>query len=347
MVLWPDKSFFDVLQDVTRGFQSRPFELVLLILILAGFVIFLVVVVSLQVKRRNEERIRRAQQLYEQAAAAKKLTKSERNIIEYLSRELTNGHLRKHEIINDLATFAEAAEKLRAKGRLSRRTIYEMRNKLKSSGRPPQDEEVKATRRFEEGMHIYFIDENNRRFHGTIVENRSSILLIKPNVETAQLSEGLQLAGYFKRPDGIYSFKTHVHKKRGDIIACPHSDTIKKEEEKDKKNEQEKKEQKKRDFFRKEIKQQILIQYHVVDAESVETMLLDLGGGGARVGNPEEKFKENDTVLLHLDLAQEGEVAVGGKVVGVSEDKKELHIQFDNIPDSTRDKIMGFLFHTP
>ena len=131
MVLWPDKTFYELMQEVRAGFQNRPLELILLSLILIGALIFFITVVALQVKRQQEKRIKQANDLYEKAAADKNLNPAEKKVIEYMSRVIKNGYLRKHEIINDPATFAEAAEALRAKGLISRKTIYEMRKKLR------------------------------------------------------------------------------------------------------------------------------------------------------------------------------------------------------------------------
>ena len=347
MVLWPDKTFYELMQEVRAGFQNRPLELILLSLILIGALIFFITVVALQVKRQQEKRIKQANDLYEKAAADKNLNPAEKKVIEYMSRVIKNGYLRKHEIIKDPATFAEAAEALRAKGLISRKTIYEMRKKLRKPVQKKEEGEFSTTT-LPEGMHIYFINEKNERFHGTITENHSSILFIKPNISTKEIPEGTKLKGYFKQEEDIYYFITKVYKQERDVLRCLHSEHVKKQKRREgaKPEEEEPREQQERDFYRKPMQLEIQIKQHVIDEEPVPTTLIDLGGGGARVANPSENFKEGDEVLLIMELEDEGEVQAPGKVVSLSKDKRDLHIQFDSIKDSTRDRIIGYILRS-
>jgi hypothetical protein len=343
MVLWPEKSFWELMQEVSSSFQSRPIELVLLIILIIAAIVFFILVVRLQVRRRQEERLRQAREQYEKAAAEKNLNKMERNVIEHMSRVIKNGELRKHEIIRDPATFAEAAEKLREKGLISRKTIYEMRKKLRAKPTKKSEGEISTTK-LPEGTHIYFIDEQNERFHGTVTENHSSILFIKPNINIKDIPEGTKLKGLFKQDEDVYSFVTKVYRKDKEVLRCLHSQHARKQKRKaSAKPEEEEREQQERDFYRRPIRMQIGIKKHIVDEKPVATTLVDLGGGGARVANPSKKFKEGDDVLLFLDLEDEGKVQAPGRIVKISEENKDLHIQFHSIKDSTRDKIIGFI----
>jgi len=101
----------------------------------------------------------------------------------------------------------------------------------------------------------------------------------------------------------------------------------------------------KRRYYRK----QIALPVHVYPFDS-DTPLLsksrDIGGGGASLLNPEGHFKVGDDIELRFK-PDDAEIRVTGTVVRVSDSGRTIHVNYEHIRDSLRDRIYNAIFKPP
>ncbi len=94
----------------------------------------------------------------------------------------------------------------------------------------------------------------------------------------------------------------------------------------------------------------LLIAESVLNKKGIELVSVRRGGGGASLRNPGEQFVPGDDLELILNPAGDGTPARAGRinltaeVVRVSRKAQVLHVRFDGLQESTRDRIIGALF---
>jgi c-di-GMP-binding flagellar brake protein YcgR len=71
--------------------------------------------------------------------------------------------------------------------------------------------------------------------------------------------------------------------------------------------------------------------------------LIDIGGGGAAVDNTQSSLNEGDEVRITLDLPKAGQTQVNARVVRTTQEGTVAHLQFEDILEGTRDKIISFV----
>jgi hypothetical protein len=85
-----------------------------------------------------------------------------------------------------------------------------------------------------------------------------------------------------------------------------------------------------------------------VREQPVRTSFIDLGGGGASLRNPENRFGLGDEMDLYFYF-QGGKplLKVRADVVRVSDEGAVLHVLFRTLSESSRDRIIRFLLRRP
>ncbi|MBA7689092.1 hypothetical protein ES703_97587 [subsurface metagenome] len=77
----------------------------------------------------------------------------------------------------------------------------------------------------------------------------------------------------------------------------------------------------------------------------LESILLDLGGGGASLKNPNRSFKPGMDLELSFHPEGESRMFIIAEVLRISKNGTILHLRFGPLKETTRDRIIGSLFH--
>jgi hypothetical protein len=98
-----------------------------------------------------------------------------------------------------------------------------------------------------------------------------------------------------------------------------------------------------RNYYRRKTHLSVFVTPLHTGGETYRSTLLDLGGGGASLGNPQSLFKAGD--LLELSFSSgASDFRLPAEVVRISRNASVLHVQFRSIAESARDRIIGSLY---
>jgi c-di-GMP-binding flagellar brake protein YcgR len=135
---------------------------------------------------------------------------------------------------------------------------------------------------------------------------------------------------YFMNKTGLYSFVTVVRKIQGYMVQVGHSEEIKRVQ--------------RRKYYRKKVNLPVFVKPADAHERPVRTTFHDLGGGGASMNNPGNRFQVGDR--LDLFFYFEGGkplLKVQADVIRTSEEQSRLHLIFRTLSESSRDRIIGFV----
>ena len=94
---------------------------------------------------------------------------------------------------------------------------------------------------------------------------------------------------------------------------------------------------------RKKIRIPVFVHAHQSASPPLDSTLLDVSGGGASLQNPKGVFELDQ--MVELSFSPKGEkVRVIGQVVRVSRDGQVLHVEFRQLPDADKERIVRSVF---
>jgi c-di-GMP-binding flagellar brake protein YcgR len=334
METWTDDdTVINFLQGIMQAFRTSPLEVIILIGGVAGFIAIVVAFFIFQNRRRQRRQRERSESIFYEKVDRLGLTEIERNALEGMAKELPGGELRKHIVVTDDSAFDAAAYKLIQQKQISEEVAAALRLKL-GFRQAAEDEPIYTTAEIPKGKHLYLVDNQNNRSHGVLFDLSPQAMYIKINTEKSDLPQGKKLRIYFRQQSGVYTFTTRVIEVNDDILSCSHSNKVLREQ--------------KRQFYRKEVDDQVILQKIETDGasegERTAARLYDLGGGGAKTENPGKVFSAGDELKLFFALDYEEKVPAKGEVVKTSRDDLYLHVQFKEINETDRDKLIGYIF---
>jgi hypothetical protein len=97
-----------------------------------------------------------------------------------------------------------------------------------------------------------------------------------------------------------------------------------------------------RRYVRRKVRLSVLVARDPDAADPRPTTLLDLGGGGASFRNPWEMLRRGDIIHMSFPPPARGPT-VTASVVRVSRRGTTIHVKFEFLSESTRDRILQFL----
>jgi hypothetical protein len=97
-----------------------------------------------------------------------------------------------------------------------------------------------------------------------------------------------------------------------------------------------------RNYYRRSVYLSVLVSPLYGSVETYRSFLLELGGGGASLGNPEKLFGTGDVLELAFST-KSSDFRFPARVVRTSQNASVMHVQFESIAESSRDRIIGSL----
>lgn len=174
-------------------------------------------------------------------------------------------------------------------------------------------------------------------YHSNIAQIEDScIKIISPfnRGEIVPLRIGLPLTIYYTGSYAAYCFETEIisrEKNNEPLLVINPPENIQRIQ--------------RRDYFRMDAKEKVKYRLLGTDNEYKETNTVDISGGGLAIAVDEE-IKEESLLELYLDLPDLKTTKLKGKVMNRFSltDGQAVGLLFVDIDDSTRDKIIQWLF---
>ena len=328
------KDFYTVtiIRETLKAFKASVLEVVLLFSVILGLISLLVFVYVFQKKKKIAERKANSEELFQKGIKNKTLTVEEFNVLEKMVKVISEGEYRRHELVLQETVFDSAAGKLSKRRELSGETIASLRLKLLFP-KASSNKTILTTAEIPNGKQVYIKARGSNSKEASIVDiNYKGLILEVTKGESGLSKENWgEVTVTFTQKTGIYWFTSVVIGKKENLLTLEHSWV--------------RKEKQRRNFFRKDIKKKVLLQtVQGGKTERYQTVLYNLGGGGAKIKNPGKGFSKGDGVTLYVPLSMETH-QFKSVITRISGNGKFLHLEFRDIRESDRDKIISYLFH--
>jgi hypothetical protein len=329
MVEYLEFEIYQFFKTISESFQASTLEIVIIFIALILFLGMLLGTYFYQKKKRREKRIEASQKLFESMIQKGSFSDEEKEILENLSQAVSGGKEKKHLLVKNPYVFSEISRKKIEEGEVSAENIEGIKKKLSECC----FEKAKAIKTSDDlplGLHLYIMQDKKVGFHGELDKKKPERLTIKLYEREALFKRGSKVYIYFKTKSATLYFSPEVLSFEPQVLEVSHPEKIQKVQ--------------RRKFYRKNISRPVSIR-KVGERSTWETRTLDLGGGGMSIANPEGKFRPGERVALVLKLPEAEEIKLSGKIIRISKGTQRLHIKFDAMKESQRDKIIGFILH--
>ncbi len=330
MIVLDQNKLSDFLESVSSGFEHSSLEIFIVIVLVLSFFCFLLLVYRIQKKKAHQARLRNLQEKYEELLKKLALSLSDQDLIERLAVYLKDPE-KKYLLLINQPVFNGCAAKLVRSESIPASSLAALRVRLKFSARDPEKIPTSSAE-LPVGLPVLLIRERGKKVSGKIADLKPQSLMISLEGASPSFPTGTTVSLYFQKRSGVFSFTTHVQTSGDRSLDLAHSENIKHYQ--------------RRKYYRKKI----LLPVFVNPAGSEETPVLsaftDLGGGGASLKNPGFRFKAGDDLELSFFPAGVARLKVVAEVVRVSGKGGTLHVRFEPLKDTSRDRIIRLLFRS-
>lgn len=319
-------SFF--LDEIAKGFQKTPFEMVISLVAIFLFLCIPVVLFRFQRVKIKKSRIAYAQKTFNQIVDKLQLDTSDQELIALLTSQLPAGSEKKHLLVKRADVFNRAARSLIEKHAVPQEKITALRIRL-GFNIVTEGKLLHSSAELPEDIRIELVQGKGKEHNGIVVGQDPQSLVVQLEAGESRPIAGRSVRIYFQRRHGLYSFESWILSVKKGEIRIAHSEKIDRVQN--------------RKFFRKNTA--ILVEVSRTESNElpVYSTLMDLGGGGASLSNPQKKFRIGDRIDVDLQIPDAQKISIAGEVIRVSRGGNRIHIAFDTIKEHMRDKIIGFV----
>lgn len=318
----------DFFTDFYVGFSSRPGEAVamfaLILLFIGGLVGFFVV----RSRREARARRQRAEEAYREHAAQVALTPSDEAAIETMARYL-NAPERKYLLLVSQGIYNSCAERALEAGEIAEQEAAALRVKLGFAGRQTTKPPVSTTE-IPSGAAVLLHQEGESSVRGRVIEHEPESFFVQLDEGERELTYGSAVTVLYQTNAGIFAFESVVEGRDGVMLQLEHDE--------------EPQRMQRRQYYRRNIELPVYVRPTGSTREPLQTRFIDVGGGGASLKNPSTKLHRGADLELTFHPDSEAPLNLHGRVVRTSQQGKVLHVKFEKLRESTRDKIFRLLF---
>lgn len=194
----------------------------------------------------------------------------------------------------------------------------------------PADEAPTSSAALPQGGPVVLVTGKENRFRRAVIVQKPDALVVRLDSGISTVSTGAPLRLYFHNSTGIYSFATRIVDQEDKILYLRHSSNIGHHQ--------------RRKYFRRTLRLPVFIKpIASAKAGPHESVLIDLGGGGASLRNPEGLLKRRDRFELCF-VAGKADISLKARVLRVSRNGAVINTKFESLADAERDRIMSLLF---
>jgi c-di-GMP-binding flagellar brake protein YcgR len=318
------------LTAVAEGFVQTRFETILFFLLVIAGLLVVFLYFAGQNRREHRELARRSREILEHLFGKPDLKERERALLGRLALHLDPGEPGQSLLLN-YHVFDACARKMRQREDVSEDTLNALR--LKMGFRITQPEEVPASSsELPEGSCLLLLSPAGQRVRARILAQAPAAMLASFEREGPPLVKGMPLTVYFHNRAGIFSFSSRITDLDDDALRLEHSSSVTHHQ--------------RRKYYRRKESLPVLVTAASPEALPRESLLLDLGGGGASLQNPGGHFKKGD--LLELSFSPlSARLSLMARVMRVSKNGAAMGVRFVSLSEMERSRIMSFLFRQP
>lgn len=328
MIVLSEQKLALLFEEIAKGFVHSPQEISIFIILVLSFFSMFLFANRYQVKKSITEKTRRAQDTYERIIKKTPFSLSELRMLYHLAKYLKTPQ-EKNLLLEKQSTFNTCVRKLRNKQRISAPIIAGLRLKLGFKRQDPEQIPLSSAD-LSTNLPVIIVQKGGKQTPGKILKFVPGSLIIGIENGCPPPASSSHIQVYFQKCSGIFSISTFVQKSGNGVIRAAHSDNIKRLQ--------------RRKFYRKKIRLPVYVKPSDSHEPAVLTTFIDLGGGGASLNNRGRQFHERDDIKLSFFTSRDARITLTAVVTRVSEGGKTLHVAFVHIPESSRDRIMGYLF---
>ena len=311
-----------MLGDLATGFQNEPVKIIAtiaVVIFLLAFFITTLVVINRREKRRLAETIK---QKNDRAFARLKLNDAEITLVKRLSRFLKDPS-KEYLVVSSQRTFAACLHGLRELEEVAKDTLLSIQGK---TGFKPftANRQLQSSRDLPEGMPVV-VESNKHRTAGTIEGQSDKFFVVRlTDILSAEPMATVRL--FCHHPRGVYDLSAKLLSVADKNIKLEHSSSLRSVQ--------------RRKYYRRKMKTAVYLKREESQERAVQAMLLDLGGGGASLENPEKKFIKGDDIRIYFHQGGKNWLPIEASVVRTSRRGGVLHLQFGHVNEATRDRII-------
>lgn len=314
--------------ELSEGFRTSPAEIVL---VAAIVLLFILVPTVYGIRRSRQERrrkLRRASERYEELVEQKVLSPSEQGAVEVLSDYLQDPE-RKYLVLQNQALFNQTAALARDDEALSEGQISALRVRLGFAGEYVGAHPASSTE-LPPGSGVLLLEDQKHPVHGRVLEPSPSAFRVRLDENERHFVIGNPVEVVYQNSSGVFQFDSAVLNRAGRELELEHSEHVESAQ--------------RREYYRRQIRLPVFVRSAEKEHRPVRSEFLDIGGGGASMVNPGQRYEQGETLELTFHPDSEKTLHIPANVVRSSKSGKVLHLSFENIRESSRDKIYRLLF---
>jgi len=271
-----------LLQAISSGFTESPKQVIIFTVVVVAFLGFFVFFYVYQSKRSKKKKLRHTRETYENIIHRANLTVFEKSILERMYKYLKEPAT-KDQLLEQESTFNYAARKLKSEEKVPENALAAIRIKL--GFRAPDNEQIPYNSTvLPVGMPLVIAQKGRKNITGRIQERDQSSFTIILDHGLLPPKKGSQVRVYFKNISGLFGFPSVVQKSKKNIVTLRHSEAIKRFQ--------------RREYYRKKISLPAYIRTTSSQERPTASTIIDLGGGGASLVNPDGRYKAGDSIYL-------------------------------------------------
>ena len=325
--------------------MSNPVEI---ILVVAGLLALLILVLAVYIygnRKRLRRKMTQSREMYESRTRELALTPEENDLLQRIYSYLPNPQTKKHLLLSNQSLFNLCSSRLMKDQEVEETTIASLRIRL-GFKRRSIEKQITSTVLLPTQIYLLIVQRETKKFYGRIISSDADGLVIRINESKVIAPEvKSNLVCYFRTRSGTFHFNTTVLSLNGRTFRIAHSESIERSQ--------------RRKYYRSKISMEAFIRLAGSEESMTPTRIVDIGGGGATVINPERRFRRAEHVQIVFETpgktvsssstASSGrtgtEYSIVAEIVHLSKDDDIMHLTFGPLNESTRDRIISFVLN--
>jgi hypothetical protein len=277
--------------------------------------------------RARALRVAQGAEIYRYLVRRLGLSRSERQMVDRLSA-LHPLPEERYLVLVEESDFEACVSRAEERGSLEEITLSALRLKLDfGAGKPGEIPD--STAELPAGTPLIIVQKGRASIRGKVGGGGADSLVVELDSGAEPPTVGVPVSAYFHNPSGMFVFATHARQLVGTSIHLDHSDLIRPTQ--------------RRKYYRKSIKLPVYVMLRDKLEEPIRSAIVDLSGGGASLENPGMEVKAGDELALSFSPGGE-RFTVPARLVRLSADGKIMHVQFQRLSESARDRLIGSVF---
>lgn len=318
----------DLVAEISAAFQSSPLEIALIFGMIAAL---LGILIGYWIHSRRQERRRREEldrERYEAAIAKHNLTEEDQELLEELAQHLEQTG-KKHVLLSNKAIYNAAARRLLAEDPSRSDAVSALRLRLGFRDAHP-DRPVASTTEIPVGASVLLVPEQQHPIGARVTGQEEDAMVVRASAPAERIAAARPVRVLFHNRAGVFAFDSSVTSTSENEARLDHSETPEQIQ--------------RRRYYRHPIRRPAYIRPSGSEAEPDGTEFLEIGGGGASMFNPYGKYAPGDDLEISFSPDSDRSLSVAGTVIRTSQGGDVLHVRYENLRESTRDRIYRVIF---